>query len=56
MMINYSQQTLIRLRNHLHSTASKANGKVPVLTPDISVGDLVFVKGEQNKNKTQDRL
>ena len=48
------QQEAIRQRNHAHSSRSKAKGASPAEPAAVTVGDLVFIKSEGNKNKSRD--
>ena len=48
------RQHTVRQKNHPTSAKSKARGK-PVSTPRLSVGDLVFLKGDRNKCKSRDK-
>jgi hypothetical protein len=48
------KQEEIRERNHLPSSRSKAQGAPFALAAPVSVGDLVFIKSEGNKNKSRD--
>ena len=48
------QQQEVRKQNHPHSASSKAKGAPPAVNADVTVGDLVFIKSEGNKNKSRD--
>ena len=48
------QQESFREQNHTHSSRSKANGALPAQAAAVTVGDLVFIKAEGNKNKSRD--
>ena len=50
-----SSQNVSRNANHAHSAASKAHGNCSSTGGSISVGDLVFLKGERNKCKARDK-
>ena len=44
-----------RLINHPHSMKSKAPLALPRPTPDIEVGDLVYIHSDSNKSRARDR-
>ena len=51
-----SKQQDIRTQNHPLSAISKApRGKLALLNPAVSIGKLVFIKHERNKNHPRDR-
>lgn len=49
------QQHEARKQNHPHSETSKAPGKKPAYSPDIDVGDLVYLHSDRNKSYARDR-
>ena len=42
-------------KNHQPSAKSKASGKLPSPTPPITIGDLVFLKGDKDKTKAREK-
>ncbi|KAK2548508.1 hypothetical protein P5673_031291 [Acropora cervicornis] len=44
-----------RLINHPHSMKSKAPLALPCPTPDIEVGDLIYIHSDSNKSRARDR-
>ena len=44
-------QNAARKKNHQPRAKSKASGKLPPPTPPITIGDLIFLKGDKSKTK-----
>ena len=48
-------QNISRKKNHLPSAKSKATGSTDISTAIVSVGDLVFLKGDKDKLKAREK-
>ena len=48
-------QNISRKKNHLPSARSKATGSTDISTAIVSVGDLVFLKGDKDKLKAREK-